>query len=169
MFRPIPPKAFFTALLALLAPLSLAQSSNPAAELVLTVGETLEPGLTDFALDMAQSNTAGGANILLWEIRKRDTLSECVYIATQAGIASATLKRDAAVLFLADALDGTAGPLTCDAADVSAAEARLAALGVPVPAADEGGTLSEGSVTALLSMVKESAGALERSYARSNR
>ena len=168
MFRPVPSKALFTALLAFLAPLGLAQSGNPAAELVLTIGETLEPDLTDFALSMAQKDAAGGANLLLWEIRKRDTLSECAYVTMQAAVASASLKRDAALLFLADALDGAAGPVTCDDADVSAAEAFLATFDVSAPAADGAGVLGEESVNTLISIVEGSAGRLKNVYARSN-
>lgn len=138
-------------------------NDNPSTELVLSLAEVLSGEEVKGGADDASS-----ARLFLWDMQRPGVLSSCVFLRMDEAVESATLERETAVLFLADLVDGTDSLTSCDAAEVTQAEAQLEALGLDLSTTS---LTTQGTFSAdnLLSEAKDQRGRLQNAFERNNR
>ena len=159
-----PAKRFFITALTLLASVGFA-SPDPSTHMIMTMAEMLTGREISGATAAERQD---GSRVFLWEMGRPGVLSPCTLLRMEEAVASETLDRDTAVLFLSDLVDGADSLAVCDAAAVEEAERLLESLGLSLSERGELSAQSAFDVDGLLSEAQGHSGRLRSAFERNN-
>ena len=143
-----------TALAALLSA-GFAQEPNPAAQVVVSFANILDPQLVAEVegTGLSQDDPAAFATALLERLETLGIIAPTLRSDVQAAITAGVLPRSTLVLFLADLLNGVFPLDLSDPNVLFTAEAALSALGLRIPLGNEAGELDSLSIASIITSV----------------